>query len=463
MFSLDSLAFLMFVAVLLGVWYHTAPAHRWRVMLGANAVFCLSMDVRAFFAVLAASLVVWYAAPRTAPGRPNRRFWLGLGLVAALAPLLVLKYSGMLVPGLRNLYKPFGLAYYSLQLTGYLLDVRSGQIPAERKFARLFCYATFFLSMTQGPFNRYDDLMPQLDGAPARYDFQRAVYGAQRCAWGYFKKLAIADRAAVVVNAAFADPASFNRGQLIFATILYSFQLYADFSGYTDIVLGVGEMLGLRLPENFRQPFLATSVKELWARWHMSLSRWFRDYVYIPLGGNRWGAARRDANLMVTFLISGLWHGANWTFLVWGGLHGLAQTVENHLPAPLRRRDKGIGRVLGICVTFAVFVLTFTIFRADSLAAAAAYFGGILHNPGHAVLSRYWELGLTSRLEVVELLGGIAMLVGVDLLHEKGWHLRTKLAASPRTVRWMVYEFSIFAFLLMARFLSSGGFLYARF
>ena len=114
MFSLDSLAFLMFVAVLLGVWYHTAPAHRWRVMLGANAVFCLSMDVRAFFAVLAASLVVWYAAPRTAPDRPNRRFWLGLGLVAALAPLLVLKYSGMLVPGLRDLYKPFGLAYYSL-------------------------------------------------------------------------------------------------------------------------------------------------------------------------------------------------------------------------------------------------------------------------------------------------------------------------------------------------------------
>lgn len=463
MFSLDSPAFLLFVAILTILWYRTAPNRRWQVLLAANALFCLSIDIGAFFAVLVAGAGVWFAAPRTVSDNPGRRKWLVVGLAFALLPLLILKYSGMLVPGLRELYKPFGLSYYSLQLTGYLLDVYHGRIEPESKFSRLLCYSTFFLSMTQGPFNRYDDLMPQVDAAPLCFDSQRAVYGVQRCAWGYFKKLAIADRAAVVVNAAFANPHAFNRGQLIFATVMYSFQLYADFSGYTDIVLGVGEILGLRLPENFRQPFLAASVKELWARWHMSLSRWFREYVYIPLGGNRKGTFRRDVNLLVTFLVSGIWHGANWTFLVWGGLHGLAQVAENHLPQPLRSRSRGVKRIAGIGLTFAIFVVTFTIFRADSLSSAWEYFACIASNPGHEVLSQYWVFGLTSRLDVLELLAGIAMLIGVDLLHEKGIHIRARLSKSPRAARWVVYEFAIFAFLLMARFFSSGGFLYARF
>ena len=240
-------------------------------------------------------------------------------------------------------------------------------------------------------------------------------------------------------------------------------QLYADFSGYTDIVLGVGEVLGLHLPENFRQPFFSASVKELWARWHISLSQWFRDYVYIPLGGNRKGIARRDANLLLTFLVSGLWHGANWTFLVWGGLHGLCQVAEDHMPAPLRKRKSLPLRIVGVPLTFAIFVTTFTIFRTSSLGNAAAYFAGILHNPGHEVFAQYWLLGLTSKLELLLLLLGIALLVLVDVLHECGLHLRAWVNAAPRPVRWAVYEFAIFAFLLMASFYSNTGFLYARF
>lgn len=407
--------------------------------------------------------MVWQAAQHAQPEQPSRRGWLALGLAAALLPLLVLKYSGMLVPGLRDLYKPFGLAYYSLQLAGYLLDVWHGRTAPTPSYARLWCYAGFFLSLTQGPFNRYNTLMPQLEAAPKTFETQRLVSGLQRSAWGYFKKFAIADRAAIVVSAAFADPASFDRSQLIFATVMYSFQLYADFSGYTDIVLGMGEILGLHLPENFRQPFFSASVKELWARWHISLSQWFRDYVYIPLGGNRKGIARRDANLLLTFLVSGLWHGANWTFLVWGGLHGLCQVAEDHMPAPLRKRKSLSLRIVGVPLTFAIFVTTFTIFRTSSLGNAAAYFAGILHNPGHEVFAQYWLLGLTSKLELLLLLLGIALLVLVDVLHECGLHLRAWVNAAPRPVRWAVYEFAIFAFLLMASFYSNTGFLYARF
>ena len=283
MFSVTSLGFLPFMALFVCLWYRVPQPSRWKLVLAANAVFCLSIDIGAFFAVALATAVVWQAAQHAQPEQPSRRGWLALGLAAALLPLLVLKYSGMLVPGLRDLYKPFGLAYYSLQLAGYLLDVWHGRTAPTPSYARLWCYAGFFLSLTQGPFNRYNTLMPQLEAAPKTFETQRLVSGLQRSAWGYFKKFAIADRAAIVVSAAFADPASFDRSQLIFATVMYSFQLYADFSGYTDIVLGMGEILGLHLPENFRQPFFSASVKELWARWHISLSQWFRDYVY-PTG-----------------------------------------------------------------------------------------------------------------------------------------------------------------------------------
>lgn len=245
--------------------------------------------------------------------------------------------------------------------------------------------------------------------------------------------------------------------------IAYGFQLYFDFSGYSDMAIGLGRMLGFRFLENFNYPFLADSITDFWRRWHISMGTWFRDYVYIPLGGNRKGIARRDANLLLTFLVSGLWHGANWTFLVWGGLHGLCQVAEDHMPAPLRKRKSLPLRIVGVPLTFAIFVTTFTIFRASSLGNAAAYFAGILHNPGHEVFAQYWLLGLTSKLELLLLLLGIALLVLVDVLHECGLHLRAWVNAAPRPVRWAVYEFAIFAFLLMASFYSNTGFLYARF
>ena len=340
MFSVTSLGFLPFMALFVCLWYRVPQPSRWKLVLAANAVFCLSIDIGAFFAVALATAVVWQAAQHAQPERPSRRGWLALGLAAALLPLLVLKYSGMLVPGLRHLYEPFGLAYYSLQLAGYLLDVWHGRTTPTPSYARLWCYAGFFLSLTQGPFNRYNTLMPQLEAAPKAFETQRLVSGLQRSAWGYFKKFAIADRAAIVVSAAFADPASFDRSQLIFATVMYSFQLYADFSGYTDIVLGMGEILGLHLPENFRQPFFSASVKELWARWHISLSRWFRDYVYIPLGGNRKGLKRQILNLFIVELLTGIWHGANWNFICWGLYYFVLLAAEKLFLLPYLKKGK---------------------------------------------------------------------------------------------------------------------------
>lgn len=467
MLAVTSPGFVAFAALLIGLWYPCKPARRWQLMLAANAVFYLSLDWQGFLVLLASSALVWFAALTAR----QSRLWFGIGLAAALAPLLLLKYYLAAAEGLRTLVglrlwepqvlQPLGVGYFTLQLVSYLVDVRRGQIPAERVFARVLCFASFFLSITQGPFQRYGELMPQLE-EPRRWDARHFRFGVQRCFWGYFKKVAVADRAAVVVAAAFADPAAFDRTQLILATVLYSFQLYADFSGYTDIVLGVGEALGLSLPENFRQPFLAATVKELWSRWHMSLSRWLKDYVYIPLGGSRCAPWRRDAHLVVTFLVSGLWHGAGLTYLLWGFLHGVLQALENYLPWR-KTITRGAARLVGIAGTFTVFVVTFTIFRAASLDNAAQYFYGILRNGGHKALSNYWELGLTSRQEQLFLFLGVAILVAVDLLHERGISLRQRLEQAPRPLRWAAYEGALLAFLMMGYFLGGGGFLYARY
>ena len=463
MLTVGSFGFILFAALLAGLWRVTPQPRRWQLMLAASLVFYLSLDWQGCLLLCLMTLLVWQAALHLR-GSPR---WFYVGLAGALAPLTLLKLrpAALLLGQAFSLRiwdvsvpQVLGIGYFSLQLTSYLVDVRRGKQEPESQYARLLCFASFFLSITQGPFNRYGELMPQLDAAaPQPGQWQR---GAQRCFWGYFKKLAVADRAALAVNAAFADPSAYDRSQLFLCAVLYVFQLYADFSGYTDIVLGVGEMLGLPLPENFRQPFLAATIRELWDRWHISLSRWLKDYVYIPLGGSRCSAARRDGNIIATFLVSGLWHGAGLTYLVWGFAHGALQALENHLPWR-QAITRGWARLVGVAGTFTLLLATFTVFRASSLANAAAYFGGILHNGGHKAFSNYWELGLTSRQEQLLLFFGLALVITVDLAHERGIHFRDRLAAAPRILRWTVYEGAFFLFLFMGYFLGGGGFLYA--
>ena len=473
MFAITSIGFPLFALLLVPLWYRTAPARRWCVMLVASGVFYLSIDPPGLPLLAAATAVVWLAAKRLNPepaGRAKPRFWLAVGLAAALGPLLALKYSGVVYAPFRGLWQPLGLAYFSLQLISYLVDVYRGQIGPEPRYSRLLCYAACFLSITQGPFSRYDQLMPQLAAPTTAFVPARFYSGAQRMAWGYFKKLAVADRASVVVAAVFAAPADFDRSQLLFVMALYVLQLYADFSGYTDIVLGTGEMLGLQLPENFRQPFFAVSIKDFWQRWHISLSAWLRDYVYIPLGGNRRGRLRKYGNLLATFLVSGAWHAGMLTYLVWGALHGVFQIIGDAtagLRGSVVRRfgweRSRLCRAFRCLFVFFLVSVAFVFFRAPDLAAACRFLQGILCSPGHAVFSEYWRIGLISRLDLLLLLTGVAIVLAVELLHAKGVSLRRWVAARPRPVRWMLYEGAVFTFLLMGQFLSGGSFLYARF
>lgn len=460
-----SLAYLGFFAAVFAVHWAVPQKARWAVCLAASAGFYALLGAP-MLAVLALCIAVSYLGGLWLQRRRGRRPALALAAAAALAPLLFFKYFntllGAYVPeSVRafSLLTPVGISFFTFKAVAYLAEVYKGALPPCRHFGRYALYVSFFPEVSMGPIQRPGDLMAQI-GTPRAFDAGRAVRGAQLMLWGYFEKLVVADNLAPYVSAGLDAPDLVMGLSVFLASVLYAVQLYADFAGYSHIAIGCMQLLGFDVPENFRAPYFSTSVKEFWNRWHISLSSWLRDYVYIPLGGSRCSTARCCVNLLITFLVSGLWHGAGLTYLVWGGLHGLCQAAENHLPP---RRSGKLRHALRVAGTFCILAGAFVIFRASSLANAAELFKGILCNGGHAVFSNYWELGLTSLQEEILLYAGIAILLAVDAAHERGVSLRTKIAALPTPARWAVYELCIFVFLFMGRFLGGGSFLYARY
>lgn len=245
--------------------------------------------------------------------------------------LLLQKFSMPLQPFTLKLALPIGVSFYIFQTISYLTDVYRGEIRAERDFGIYAVYISFFPKVMQGPIERGKKLLPQLH---ARHAFQseQACYGLKLMAWGYFKKLVLADSLSVYVNQVYNDLPAYKGFSLVLATFFFAIQLYCDFSGYTDIALGSARLLGINLTQNFKAPYFASSIKDFWGRWHISLSSWLKDYIYIPLGGNRVGKVRHALNIMITFLVSGLWHGASWNYILWGGIHGSYQVIEGFFP-----------------------------------------------------------------------------------------------------------------------------------
>ena len=364
---------------------------------------------------------------------------------------------GTAIPAL-GLLLPIGISFYTFQTMSYTIDVYRGVVPPQRNIIDFSAYVTLFPQLIAGPIVQYKTVAADLENR-SRESLADASAGMQRFVIGRGKKVLLANQ----MGAVWEEIAAMSAPSVVTAwlgALAFTFQIYFDFSGYSDMAIGLGRLFGFRFLENFNYPYESRSVTEFWRRWHISLSQWLRDYIYIPLGGSRCSKARKDGNLIITFLVSGLWHGAGLTYLVWGGLHGLCQAAENHLPP---RRPGKLRHALRVAGTFCILAGAFVIFRASSLANAAELFKGILCNGGHAVFSNYWELGLTSLQEEILLYAGIAILLAVDAAHERGVSLRTKIAALPTPARWAVYEVCIFVFLFMGRFLGGGSFLYARY
>jgi alginate O-acetyltransferase complex protein AlgI len=452
----NSFGFLAFFAAFVPVYYLTAHRYRWLLLTAASLFVYATFRVEYLGLLFVVSFLAWGAASviGTAATIRTRKVVLVLAVVAIVEILMAAK----LVPRFRFLGAA-GLSFYSLSAISYLVDVYRRELAAERHFGRLLLYLAFFPKLLAGPIERARPFLEQV-AAPVAFDGARVVSGLQLLLWGLFKKVVIADRLATFVDAAYGQPAFAPPADLVIATYFFAVQLYCDFSGYSDMAIGTARVLGIELMENFRRPYLSGSVAEFWSRrWHLSLASWFRDYVYIPLGGSRTSRARHGLNLMVVFVLSGAWHGANWTFLVWGGLNGLyvaASTVMRREHAAVAR---GVAmRVLGAFVTFHAVLLTWVFFRAASLDDAATIFkrtaGAV------PLLPRL----LWVRLQDPTILLGIAtiaVLVIVEVADE-GRPVWDRLRERPVALRWAVY-YAILAALLVLGTWNLRQFVYMQF
>lgn len=316
----------------------------------------------------------------------------------ALLPLLVFKYYNFLnnsltdgltaiglqfsLPGL-NWAVPVGISFFTFQAVGYMLDVYHGRIRAEKNLLDYVLFVSFFPQIASGPISKAEELLPQIK-KKRLFNYAQAVNGLKYLLWGMFLKVVLADRAGIYVDTVFGAYEKFSGAGCALASVLYSIQIYADFAGYSLMAVGIGKTLGFDLINNFKRPYFAVSVTDFWRRWHISLTRWLTQQVYIPLGGSRCSKARNYWNIFVTFMVSGIWHGANWTFIVWGCMHGVFQIVEKAFGWN-KKESKGIVKALRIMVTFIVVTLAWVVFRSPSIGDTAGFMSRYFTSAGRFI------------------------------------------------------------------------------
>jgi D-alanyl-lipoteichoic acid acyltransferase DltB (MBOAT superfamily) len=340
----NSLQFAVFFPVVTVTYFLLPHRHRWWLLLGASIYFYM-VFVPAYIVILGTTIVIDYFAGiwiEKAGNPKQRKNYLLLSLAANILILAFFKYFNFLNGNLLvlagfigwnypiqnlNIILPVGLSFHTFQAMSYTIEVYRGHQKAEHHFGMYALYVMFYPQLVAGPIERPQNILHQLHEEHT-FEYQRTADGLKLMAWGLFKKVVIADRLAPMVGLYYNNPVSASGLQLAFATACFAIQIFCDFSGYSDMAIGAAKIMGINLMENFRRPYAARSVAEFWSRWHISLSTWFRDYVYIPLGGNRVSQTRWAMNIMIVFLLSGLWHGASWTFVIWGALHGAFMVGE---------------------------------------------------------------------------------------------------------------------------------------
>src|SRR6201996_4148434 len=381
----NSFQFLFFFIVVWLLFLVTRGTTRKIILLLASYYFYMCWSTRYIWVIWGITLIDYVAGLQIekAEQPARRRLYLGVSLFCNLGLLVIFKYFNFLTGSLRGashlfglrfdppllaIILPVGLSFHTFQAMSYTIEVYRRRVPAERNLLEYALYVAFFPQMVAGPIERPYELLPQFHREP-KVTLEGVRSGMVQALWGLFKKMVLADNVSDFVKLIYDTPRHYSGSALLLATLLFSIQIYCDFSGYTDIGLGLARMMGYELRINFLQPYFSRSVGEFWHRWHISLSTWFRDYVYIPLGGSRVSRPRHYANLMITFVVSGLWHGANWTFVIWGALHGLYLIAAQAL-APL---FPGLARVpawLKVMVTFGLVTFAWLFFRANSLGDA---------------------------------------------------------------------------------------------
>lgn len=466
----NSMAFAFFLPIVFIIYWSLPHKFRWVLLLAASYYFYMSWNAKYVFLILFTTIISYAAAVlmERSEHRRQKKWILAGTAILCLGVLFFFKYYNFVSESVASLLRlfaiplrpltvklllPVGISFYTFQTLSYVIDVYRGDVRAERHFGHYAAFISFFPQLVAGPIERTNNLLPQIK-AVHEFNYDQATYGLKLMAWGYFKKIVIADTLCAYVDRVYGAPREFQGFALVLATVFFTLQIYCDFSGYSDIAIGTAKLMGINLMTNFRSPYFSQSIKEFWSRWHISLSTWFRDYVYIPLGGNRVRRFRHAINLMITFLASGLWHGANWTFVVWGGIHGAAQVVENALIPREKRSSRGIVRWLRVFVVFVFCALTWIFFVSDSIGDAFYVIGHLfdgISSPVRYLKDGFRDIGMG---ELVFLMVAFCvLLLGIfDLLSLK-WDVIEMVSQKGMVTRWLIY----ILFLLVIVFFSQKG------
>ena len=452
-------------------WLIPAKYNQLRKVFLVLVSYLLYMNWKPVFALvlLGVTLITYWGGLVLNAGQPNRKkslVW--LFTLLAVLPLLVFKYYNFLndslsqglaaiglkfaLPGL-NWAIPVGISFFTFQAVGYMLDVYHGKTEVEKNILDYVLFVSFFPQVTSGPISTANELLPQIK-ATHKFDYEQGKQGLKFLLWGMFIKLVIADRLGLFVDTVYANYIHYNGGTCFVASVFYTLQIYCDFAGYSLMAIGIARTLGFNLIDNFHRPYFAVSITHFWKRWHISLTRWLTQHIYIPLGGNRCSKAKNYWNIFLTFLVSGIWHGANWTFIVWGCMHGVLQIIEKALGWQKYEGTNWVVKAVRIVITFLLVNFAWIFFRMPDITSAGAVVGKIFTNFGTPDLS---GLEIFSKLI---LLIGLSILVFKDVKDE---FLPNKLIFLRKGIfRWSIY-IVLFAMILTLGVLDSGQFIYVNF
>lgn len=470
----NSLSFLLFFPLVVLGYFLVPTKLKQFWLLVASYYFYMNWNAKYGLLILFCTFCTYVCGlmvEKTRTDKHKTLLYTSICIVIVLSVLAYFKYTGFLLNSLESLLKtvglrwnapavdivlPVGISFFTFQAISYVMDVYRGEIYAEKNFFRYALFVSFFPQLVAGPIERSKNLLKQL-ATPQKFSFDNAREGVLLMLWGYFLKMVIADRAAIFVDAVYGDIGMYQGWYLIVATLLFAVQIYCDFAGYSIIAMGAAKILGIHLMENFQSPYLSESVSEFWRRWHISLTSWFKDYLYIPLGGSKKGLYRKHINRIIVFLVSGLWHGAEWSFVVWGGLNGLYQ-VAGDILKPVREKfvhtlhinPDSIGhRLVRILITNTLICIAWVFFRAANISEAFQIIHGMLTADNMHILARAAIFSqLLGRKNFVLLAAAIALLFFSDYCKKRGIVIRHIIARLPFWVQWLVFPCAVCAVLL---------------
>ena len=485
----NSLQFVVFFPIVIILYFIIPHNKRWILLLIASYYFYMCWKVDYIILIMISTLIDYVCSNKMSKinEKPKRKKWLLISIFSNLGILFGFKYFNFFSQNIQTLFDnyniffempffnvllPVGISFYTFQTLSYTIDVYNNKTTAQKHLGVFAVYVSFFPQLVAGPIERSNHLLPQFF---KKHDFNylRVKAGFQKMLWGFFKKIVIADNLAILVDGVYNNVDNYSGLTLIVATIFFTFQIYCDFSGYSDIAIGTAKVMGFELRENFKRPYFSKSIREFWQRWHITLSTWFRDYVYIPLGGNRTVKWKWYYNLIITFLVSGLWHGANWTFVIWGALHGsflifaiiFAQPKEK-INQFIKNQNIFLNKIFDVSITFILVAFAWIFFRSNNINDAIYVISNLNFNVTELLnldeLSMQFRgLGLFKE-DIIKCMFLILMLC-LYSTYERSEDVWKKLQKKPRWIRWSIYYILVYGILFVAPHSNVNNFIYFQF